>query len=66
MQNLLKEKQIWWIDTLMSTHRDWLKRRWHVEVIERIIYIRECEEYDEFDRVILNEIREEWLTHFGQ
>lgn len=37
-----------------------------MEIIERIIYIRESEEYDELDRVMLNEIREEWLNHFGQ
>ena len=60
----LKDKHIEWLLSITTTHNTWLRRRWHTEIITRLLNILSRQEYDALDKVMLNDIREEWLKDF--
>jgi hypothetical protein len=60
----LKDKQIEWLISITTTHNTWLRRRWHADIITRLLNILSHGEYDVLDVVMLNDIREEWLKDF--
>jgi hypothetical protein len=60
----LKDKQIEWLLSITTTHNTWLRRRWHTDIITRLLNILSHGEYDALDQVMLNDIREEWLKDF--
>jgi len=64
MKRRLKDKQIEWLISITTTHNTWLRRRWHTDIITRLLNILAHEEYDSLDRLMLNDIREEWLKDF--
>lgn len=53
-----------WLVSITTTHINWLKRRHHHEIIQRIITILSLGHYDYFDQIMLNDIREEWINDF--
>ena len=63
MRGTLKvnDKQRMWLELITTTNVLWLKRRYDPETIQRIVTIMTIGEYDYFDQLMLNEIREEWL-----
>ena len=64
MKQRLKDKHIEWLLSITTTHNQWLKRRWNGETITHLLNILSHQEYDELDRIMLNDIREEWLNDF--
>ena len=64
MTHKLKDKHIEWLLLITTTHNTWLRRRWHAEIITHLLNILSRQEYDALDRVMLNDIREEWLKDF--
>ena len=63
MRGTLKvnDKQRRWLELITTANVLWLKRRYDPETIQRIVTIMSIGEYDYFDQIMLNEIREEWL-----
>lgn len=63
MRGTLKvnDKQRMWLELITTTNLLWMKRRYDPETIQRIVTIMTIGEYDYFDQLMLNEIREEWL-----
>jgi hypothetical protein len=64
MTHKLKDKHIEWLLSITTTHNTWLRRRWHTDIITRLLDILSHGEYDALDQVMLNDIREEWLKDF--
>jgi hypothetical protein len=64
MTHKLKDKHIEWLLSITTTHNTWLRRRWHTDIITRLLNILSRQEYDALDQVMLNDIREEWLKDF--
>ena len=61
----LKDKQIEWLISITTTHNTWLRRRWDGETtITHLLNILSRKRYNALDRVMLNDIREEWLKDF--
>lgn len=63
MRGTLKvnDKQRMWLELITSANLPWLKRRWDIETIQRVMTILSIGEYDVFDRDVLNDIRREWI-----
>lgn len=63
MRGTLKvnDKQRMWLELITTTNVLWLKRRYDSGIIQRIMTILSIGEYDYFDQIMLNEIREEWI-----
>lgn len=63
MRGTLKvnDKQRMWLELITSANLPWLKRRWDIETIQRVMTILSIGEYDVFDREVLNDIRKEWI-----
>lgn len=63
MRGTLKvnDKQRMWLELITSANLPWLKRRWDIETIQRVMTILSIGEYDVFDREVLNDIRREWI-----
>lgn len=57
----VNDRQKRWLESITTTHINWLKRRYDPETIQRIITILSIGVYDYFDQMMLNDIREEWL-----
>lgn len=69
MTHKLKDKHIEWLLSITTTHNTWLRRRWNGEIITHLLIthllnILSRQEYNALDRVMLNDIREEWLKDF--
>jgi phosphoribosyl-dephospho-CoA transferase len=64
MTHKLKDKHIKWLLSITTTHNTWLRRRWNTDIITRLLNILSRQEYDALDKVMLNDIREEWLKDF--
>ncbi len=60
----VNDKQRMWLELITTTNLLWLKRRYDPETIQRIMTILSIGEYDYFDQIMLNEIREEWITNW--
>ena len=60
----VKDKQKMWLELITTTNLLWLKRRYDPETIQRIMTILSIGVYDYFDQIMLNEIREEWITNW--
>ena len=57
----VNDKQRMWLELITTTNLLWLKRRYDPETIQRIMTILSIGEYDYFDQIMLNDIREEWI-----
>ena len=57
----INDKQRMWLELITTANVLWLKRRYDSGIIQRIVTIMSIGEYDYFDQIMLNEIREEWL-----
>lgn len=57
----LKDKQKKWLELITTTNLSWLKRRYDPDTIQRIMDIIGLERYDDFDQLMLNDIRREWI-----
>ena len=64
MTHKLKDKHIEWLLSITTTHNQWLRRRWNTEIITHLLNILSRQRYNALDRVMLNDIREEWLKDF--
>ena len=57
----INDKQRRWLELITTANVLWLKRRYDSGIIQRIMTILSIGEYDYFDQIMLNDIREEWL-----